>query len=108
MKFILSYIIIGLLLFSSLAAFDASGWVYAYAIWDKLKDVLLLYAFFDLCNKPYKKIVKPVLWLLSIRLVWEFVSIVTGLSINNNIVVAILFISYLIYVLYITFKNVRN
>mgnify|MGYP000899729942 CR=1 len=107
-KLTVAFIIIGLLVFTSLAAFHVDGWIRLYAFWDKIKDVLLLSIIVDLSKKRYGNLFKPVFELLLIRLLWECVSAVTGLNINNSVAVGVLFIIYILYVLRQTIKNVRG
>lgn len=91
-----------------MATFDSGNysesWGRAYGLWDKSKDLLLVYLLF----KQYKKIWKPLLIFAGIRLVWDCISWWSGVAINNNIAVGILFLIYISYVSYKTLHNVRN
>lgn len=107
-KLLIAFIVVGLLVFTGLATFHVDGWIRSYALWDKGKDVMAVWLIYDLSNKHYAKLFKPVLVLLSVRLGWEVVSWITGININNSYVVGVLFIIYIFYVLFQTIKNDRS
>lgn len=107
-RLLIALIVVGLLVFTGLAMFQFEGWVRAYGLWDKAKDFLAVLLIYDLSNKRYAKLFKPVLILLFIRLGWEVISWITGVNINNSYVVGGLFICYILYVLYQTIKNARS
>jgi len=103
-KFTLFWVIIGLLTFTALATFEVENWGRAYALWDKGKDCLLLY----LAWQAFGRLLLPVFVFVCVRLGWDVVSWVTGISINNSIVVGIFFLIYLAYVCIKTLQHVRN
>ena len=107
-KFIISFIVIGMLCFYSMATFNVEYWDRLYFFWDKGKDVLLTYALWQLSIKKYGDIVEPLFWLTEIRFGWDIVSWLTGLSVNNPQVIGILFIIYTIYVFLKAVSNVRD
>lgn len=101
-RFTIAFFIIGLLVFTSMATFDygtySEEWGRAYAIWDKLGYCLLAYL---ICYpQGGRKAFKPILHFMLVRLLWDCISWVTGLAINNPKAVGILFIIYSFYVLY--------
>lgn len=111
-KITISFIVIGLIVFTSMATFDygiySEHWGRSYALWDKGKDCLLLYLAWDLSYKKYGNLLLPLFIFMILRLVWDFISWGTGLSINNTKAVGVLFIIYIIYVTYKTITHVRN
>lgn len=107
MKAFVATYTIGYLLFASQAYFDIPVWVHAWAVWDKLCMVLILYATIN-AKKGDAKILNPIFWLAGSRLVWELISWATGLNINHPKGVGLLFILFSIYVLYKLVKDARN
>lgn len=103
-RFTLFWVIIGLLTFTALATFEAEGWVRAYALWDKGKDALLLF----LCWQAFGRLLLPVFIFACARFVWDIVSWVTGIGVNNSYIVGVLFLIYLRYVCYKTIQHVRD
>jgi hypothetical protein len=108
MKLTIAFIVIGLLVFTGFATFHIEGWVRGYALWDKGTHLLLAWLVLDFSKKRYEKLFKPVFYLLAVRFCWEIISWLSGININNNIVVGILFIICILYVLYQAIKNVRS
>ena len=108
MKTVIVFFIAGLLLFYTKAIFDFELWNAVYFLWDKGKDLLILIVLWDIVNKKSRKILTPVLWLSGIRFLWEIVSLISGVNVNNNLWVAVFFTLLSIYVLYATIKNDRN
>lgn len=111
-KITISFIVIWLIVFTSLATFDygtySEFWGRSYAFWDKACFCLLTYIAWKPQNKKDIKELKWLFLLLVLRLMWDGISWATGLSINNTKVVGVLFIIYSIYVLYKAITNVRN
>jgi len=103
-KFTIFWIIIGLLTFTCLATFEAENWQRAYALWDKGKDCLLLY----LAWQGFGRMVLPILVFVGIRFIWDIISWITGIGINNSYAVGVFFLIYLAYVCYKTIRHVRN
>jgi len=108
MRLTVAFIVMGLLTFTGFAMFDVENWARAYALWDKGKDCLLLFCLVNYSAKKYSQLVKPIFYLSIMRLVWDGISWVTGLNINNTKVVGLLFLIYSFYVLYKTIKDVRK
>ena len=107
-RFTISFVVIGLLCFYSMATFNVEYWDRLYFFWDKGKDVLLTYALWQLSIKKYGQLLQPLFWFTVIRFGWDTVSWVTGLSINNPQVIGVLFIIYSGYVLFKAITDVRD
>jgi len=105
----IAFIVIGLIIFTSLATFDygqyMDKWGRVYAIWDKTAMVLLCWSAWQ---EKRDKEFKPIFWLLVLRVAWDGFSWGTGLNINNTKAVGTFFIIYSVYVLYKVITNVRN
>lgn len=97
--------VLGLLTFTYVANFDQYRWQVTYSLWDKGKDLLLFYL---LSRIDVGTILRPIVWLCFVRVLWEVLSMATGVNVNASLPVSILFIIYCFYVLYTTAKNVRN
>jgi hypothetical protein len=69
-----------------------TGWHDVYYLWDKGKDLVLFLGVYHILPLPNKKFIVPVLWFSLIRFVWQIISTLTGLNINNTEVVGWLFI----------------
>lgn len=70
-----------------------TGWHDLYYLWDKAKDLLLFIAIFFLVHKKVRWAIKPIIVFSSIRLIWQIISSLTGLNINNTKIVGWLFIA---------------
>lgn len=110
-RFAIAFILIGLLVFTTMATFDygmySEYWGRAYALWDKASFCLL--AYLAIYPAWRRKEFKPVFYLLLVRLSWDCISWATGLSVNNPKAVGILFMIYISYVcIKAISKNVRN
>lgn len=87
----LAFVIIGLFIFYAMADFDVRNWQYVYGTWDKVKDLLfILYIYINI--KKIRTISLPVLIVLSARLLWEIISWVFNISINEEQWINYLFI----------------
>jgi len=109
MRYTIAFICIGLVVFTTMATFDVGqyfeNWGRVYALWDKGKDCMLVYLVWRLSKKKYGNLFKHLFWLTVVRLSWDCVSWVTGLSVNNPIAVGILFLIYSGYVIYKIFPK---
>ena len=108
----ISFIVIWLIIFTSMATFDFGeyweNWGRAYAFWDKGAFCLLCWIAWKPQPKKDIKELKPLFWLLICRLVWDGISWLTGLDINNTKAVGVLFLIYSFYVLYKALTHVRD
>lgn len=109
-KTTIAFIVVWLIVFTSLATFDygtySNVWGRVYAFWDKGAMAMLAYISWKPQPKQDMLLMKDVFWLLILRLIWDGISWMTGLSVNNPKAVGILFIIYSVYVLYkLTKKN---
>lgn len=107
-KFTIAFIIIGLMIFTSMATFNVEAWDRSYFIWDKGKDVLLAYLVWQLSIKRYGHVVQPLFWFMVVRFWWDIISWGTALSVNDPKIIGILFILYSLYVFYKAITDVRN
>lgn len=85
----LAWYLTGLIVFYSLGQLSVDYWAEAYYIWDKAKDVFFIAAIHQIVRA------RAVYWILLfsiIRLIWEIFSSITGVSINNEKAVAVLFL----------------
>lgn len=71
-------------------------WVRSYYLWDKICWLLAWLAIYNILHPSQRKIVLPLLYFLIVRILWEFVTWKTGLSVNNSIAVAVLFLVLLL------------
>lgn len=96
LKVAIAWYIVGLLIFLLWMVVEKTGgnnkWPDYYYIWDKAKDVLLIAAIYFLIEKKTRWIVLPALIYSIIRLIWEPISMMTGIGINNSMAVNILFL----------------
>lgn len=83
----------GIVVFLTIANFDNQYWKSGYYIWDKTKDTLFITSLYGLLPK-YRKAIRWVLMYSITRLLWEPVSIITGISVNSSAVVKALFIAW--------------
>lgn len=104
-RFTIAFFMIGMLVFYAMATFHIDYWSRLYFIWDKGKDVIIMYSLWQLSVKKYGQVLQPVFWFTVVRLVWEFISWATGLAVNNSIVVGILFIIVSLYVFIAAIKT---
>lgn len=94
-------------------AYIETEWDLGYFFWDKTKDALLIGTIVVLLSKVAKEshrvrqiliISKSVLIFALIRLLWEVISLVTGISINQKVVIDIIFIIFLLVWVYPALK----
>lgn len=108
----IAFIIIGLIVFTSIATFDydtySNEWGRIYALWDKGCFCLLGYLIINTPDKRQRKEFLPIFHFLLVRLSWDCISWISGLSVNHPKAVGIFFILYLCYVTYKTVTHVRN
>lgn len=107
------FILAGLLLFVTLATFDqptyeSEIWGRLYALWSKISFALVSYIAWQVSIDNYGHELRPIFWVMVIRLVWDIVAWVGGWSINDMWAVSILFLIYLSYVSYKAIANVRS
>lgn len=90
--FVISAYLIGMLTFTLFAVFTNTAWENTYYIWDSLfgQGVLSWYLIYKLSNK--RELVAPMIALSIFLFIWEFVSMFTGLYVNNSIAVASFFL----------------
>lgn len=87
----ISLYIVGLLVFYTWGQFS-TGWYEYYYIWDKAKDLLLVWALYSVVSNRLKWAVLPVLTFSFVRLLWQIISTLTGWDINNVKAAGFLFI----------------
>ena len=105
LKILITGYLIGIMFFYSVAVFELPKWAFIYYSWDKLLDggVFAWAALYDLSKQPIRPVIKPIFLFSVIRFLWEVVSYFTGVSINNEWVVALLFLILLCVIALITF-----
>jgi hypothetical protein len=104
----ISMYLVGYLAFATCAAVDPTGaWFDSYFIWQSLFDgsVFAWIVTYNYVPKREKKIVRWPMYLSVILFVWEIVSAVTGININNHIAV---FVFYLLVIGVITYLVIRD
>lgn len=86
--------IIGLLLFYLFATFKIPYWKISYFAWAKIFDAgLLMWAvLYYSSSQPVKKVVRWLYLFAFIRLAADVQSWITGIGVNNELVVAIIFV----------------
>lgn len=85
----IAWYLIGLIVFYTFGQLSVDYWHDLYFIWDKAKDVFFLGAIYQLVRG---RTVKYVLIFSIIRLIWEIFSSISGVSINNEKSVGVLFL----------------
>lgn len=106
--FIVGYLV-GLLVFYTFAAFHLPIWPIVYYLWDKsVGGSVMGWAVVYKYAKEYRVYTAYVLLLATIRFIWEIISLLTRLSVNNSWGVAVLFIvTVLITSVFILRKDTR-
>jgi hypothetical protein len=99
------FIIAGIMFFLNVDTEKEMYWM-PYFLWDKGKDIIASIAFVCLFKK-YKYLYLPILIFLIIRFLWEPVSSIFHLSINNRIAGNVLF-GLLILVILITYLKEQS
>ena len=82
---------VGLLVFYTWGQIN-TGWHELYFAWDKGKDLILMLGIREILPPKHRSIVTPLIWFSLIRFVWQIISTITGLNINNTEIVGWLFI----------------
>lgn len=95
----------GLLIFSLIANFNTPFWDNSFFIWQSISECgwLVWLAIFDIGNKFVKEKVKWVLIFSSLKFLWEIISLITKVSINDSTAVTFTFVSIVILMSYLTF-----
>lgn len=103
----IAWFTIGLLVYYSLAFASAPWYTYWY-LWDKGNYVLLFYGMCFDYPVQYKYIFKWLTAFALIRFLWEIISIITGLNVNNTRIAALLFILLTGTICVILFKELQK
>lgn len=90
-RFAIAVYMVGLLILYTWGQIN-TGWHDVYYIWDKGKDLLLFIGIYYLIPRSQRNIIVPIIWFSVIRFIWQIVSTLTGLNINNTEAVGWLFI----------------
>jgi len=82
-----------------------STWAWAYYIWDKSAGggCLTWYCIYKLYYR--KNVVLPVVAFSFIRFIWEIISACTGITVNNEIAIAVLFLALVVVTGYLTLNE---
>ncbi len=96
----------GMMIWLSAADFGTTGWDGAYFLWDTFCKGSVLCWWCLLRYGPYevKKCVYPVLLFSIIRLLWEILSLCTGIHINDEMPVMVLFLIAISVFSYLAFR----
>lgn len=99
--------IAGLLTFYVFAVFDTRAWNIAYFGWCKASDAGLLIwaAFYYTLKSPHRNIVRWLYVFSIFRFIGDVQSFFTGVGVNNEILVAILFLILISVTTYLTLYN---
>lgn len=86
--------LVGLLVFYTSAVFDTLVWDIVYFSWSKIADCgLLMWSFlFFYLRGEMKRIVRPLFLFSILRFICDIQSWFSGIGVNNNIIVALLFL----------------
>ena len=103
----LLWYIIGIVSFLTYANFGGAVWPEIFYVWDKVKDVLLFAAAYALCPAKVKPFVRPVLIYAVIRFIWEIISAITGVTINDHRAVNTLFLVMAVVVAVLLIKDIE-
>lgn len=99
----------GMLVWCTIATADNNFYescVDYYFIWNRI--VLFCLAFTILSKPKEVRQFKPVVVLIGIQLAWEQVSLLTGLAVNNNIYVGLVFIIVVIVCIILYIKSLNK
>lgn len=101
----ISAYVMGLLVFYVCAAFDMYYWYIIYFGWSKLFDCGLFFwlSIYYILPKE-RKVIKWLLYFSVIRFLWDIQSFFTGLGVNNEVWMAILFLVLLLIAVYLSMK----
>lgn len=97
--------IMGLLTFYVAASFNTKLWDIAYFGWDKVADCGILFWWFLYSIPQYKRIVKWLFVFSIIRFIFDVQYVFTGISVNNEVLVAFLFLILIIIVGVLTLRE---
>lgn len=91
-KIVISLYLVGLCIFYTAAIEHSRPWALAYYLWDKSVGggFMLWYCIHFLYS--HKMITRPIVLFSLVRFIWELVSALTGISVNNSAIVAVLFL----------------
>ena len=93
-KYLIVGYLLGLLVFYTFAAFHEPVWAIVYYLWDKsVGGSFIGWAVIYKYAKDYRVYTAYTLLLATTRFVWEIISAITGLSVNNSWAISILFIA---------------
>lgn len=96
--------IVGLLIFYVCAIFDTYAWDVAYFGWNKLFDCgFMFWMSLYLILKEERKVLKWLVRFAGIRFIWDTQSFYTGIGINNEFWMAVLFLILLSITAYFCF-----
>lgn len=97
--------VLGLLAFYVFAIFNTLAWDIVYFAWNKTGDCGFIFwlALFYILPKE-RKVIKWLLYFSGVRLIWDFQSFFTGLGVNNELWMAILFLLLLLLTCYLCLR----
>lgn len=108
-KITIIFYLLGLLTFYTASTFYLNAyntWSYAYYMWQKTSDLLLMST---IAMRPKEsKLIIPVIYLAGVRLGWEIASWILGMQATNPVMVGSLFIILITLCLFITIKDLKK
>lgn len=105
MKFLITFYIAGLLLFTGTYLLNEYSLKPVYFLWDKGKDLIVWIVLYGFVKREYEKLLIGLMIISGIRLILDVLYNTGVIEVNNRIGVAILFTLNIIYVLYATIKK---
>lgn len=113
LKVTIVFYIVGLLTFYTFAVFDTRAWDIAYFGWAKGCDVGILAwaAIYYSLKMEQRDVVKWMFWFSVVRLLCDVQSVFTGVGVNNEWLVAALFLVLVLVLCYLTiteFKKIKK
>lgn len=109
---LISVYLIGLLVFATSADFGTPKWDNAFFMWQAIAETGFLTwgVIYSVGNKFVKNKVKWLLVFSGMKFLWEIVSLLTSIAINNDVVVMVCFCLLVVITSFLTFwqKNKAN
>lgn len=104
------FYIVGLLTFYTFAVFDTRAWDIAYFGWAKAFDagVLAWGTLYHTLRIGYRDTVKWLFYFSLVRLVFDIQSFFTGIGVNNEFIVAALFLALMLIITALTWKEFKR
>lgn len=94
LPFVVAAYLIGMIVFLVKAVFDLQGWIYIFFTWEKTVGGGFLVWYLLAKYSRQRRLVMPIVWLSFTRFLWEVVSWIFAVHINNKWAVMGLFMIF--------------